>query len=95
MGCPYAAECNNTELQKTLQVSHRLNGLKKKVNDTLRSEKGVELRSKRVVEAEQVFGRIKGCWSFRRFHIRGTDNVGIGWGLLAITHSITKMALEG
>ena len=25
----------------------------------------------------------------------GTDNVGIGWGLLAITHSITKMALEG
>ncbi len=47
------------------------------------------------VEVEQTFGRIKGCWSFRRFHLRGKDKVKIEWGLLAIAHNITKMALEG
>ena len=63
--------------------------------DNLCSKKGLELRSRRVVEVEQVFGRIKGCWSFRRFHLRGTDKVKIEWGLISIAHNITKMALEG
>lgn len=93
--CPYAAECKNTDKNRTIQVSHRLNELKRKANENLCSEKGLELRSQRVVEVEQVFGRIKGCWSFRRFHLRGKDKVKIEWGLLAIAHNITKMALEG
>lgn len=93
--CPYATECKNTDKNRTIQVSHRLNKLKKHANENLCSEKGLKLRSQRVVEVEQVFGRIKGCWSFRRFHLRGTDKVKIEWGLLAIAHNITKMALEG
>lgn len=93
--CPYATECKNTDKNRTIQVSHRLNELKKHANENLCSEKGLKLRSQRVVEVEQVFGRIKGCWSFRRFHLRGTDKVKIEWGLLAIAHNITKMALEG
>lgn len=92
--CPYASECKKTEKPKTIQFSHRLNELKKKANENLCSEKGKELRSQRVVEVEQTFGRIKGCWSFRRFHLRGKDKVKIEWGLLAIAHNITKMALE-
>ena len=92
--CPYASECKKTEKPKTIQFSHRLNELKKKANENLYSEKGKELRSQRAVEVEQTFGRIKGCWSFRRFHLRGTDKVKIEWGLLAIAHNITKMALE-
>ena len=94
-GCPYAAECKNTEKPRTIRVSHRLNELKKKVNENLCSEKGLKLRSQRVVEVEQTFGRIKGCWSFRRFLLRGKDKVKIEWGLIAIAHNITKMALEG
>lgn len=94
MGCPYAEECKKTERPRALQISHRLNELKKKANENLCSEKGLELRSQRVVEVEQVFGRVKGCWSFRRFHLRGTEKVKIEWGLLAIAHNITKMALE-
>lgn len=93
-GCPYAAECKNTDKNRTVRVSHRLNELKRKANENLCSEKGLELRSQRVVEVEQVFGRVKGCWSFRRFHLRGIDKVKIEWGLLAIAHNITKMALE-
>lgn len=94
-GCPYALECKNTDKNRTVMVSHRLNELKRKANENLCSEKGLKLRSQRVVEVEQVFGRLKGCWSFRRFHLRGADKVKIEWGLLAIAHNIAKMALEG
>ena len=93
-GCLYCEECKKTEGPRTIRVSHRLNELKKKANENLCSEKGLELRSQRVVEVEQTFGRIKGCWSFRRFLLRGKDKVKIEWGLLAIAHNITKMALE-
>lgn len=93
--CPYAAECKNTDQNRTIQVSHRLNELKSKANKNVCSRKGLEIRSQRVVEVEQVFGQIKGCWSFRRFYLRGADKVKIEWGLLAIAHNITKMALEG
>ena len=92
--CPYCGECKRTESPRTIKVSHRLNELKKKANENLCSEKGLELRAQRVVEVEQTFGRIKGCWSFRRFLLRGKDKVKIEWGLLAIAHNITKMALE-
>ena len=94
-GCPYATECKNTDKNRTIMVSHRLNELKRKANANLCSKRGHKLRSQRVVEVEQVFGRIKGCWSFRRFHLRGADKVKIEWGLLAIAHNIAKMALEG
>ncbi len=93
--CPYAAECKQTEKPRTIQISHRLKELKKKANENLCSSKGLALRSQRVVEVEQTFGRIKGCWSFRRFLLRGKEKVKIEWGLVAIAHNITKMALEG
>lgn len=93
--CPYASKCKTTDKNRTVQISHRLNELKKKANENLCSEKGLHLRSQRVVEVEQTFGRIKSCWSFRRFHLRGKDKVKIEWGLLAIAHNITKMALVG
>ncbi len=94
-GCPHAAACKKSTGPRTIRVSHRLNELKKKANENLCSEKGLALRSQRVVDVEQVFGRIKGCWSFRRFHLRGIEKVKIEWGLLSIAHNITKMALEG
>lgn len=92
--CPYAEECKKTPKNRTIQVSHRLNELKRKANENLCSEKGLQLRSKRVAEVEQTFGRLKGCWSFRLFYLRGTDKVKIEWGLLSMAHNITKMALE-
>ena len=94
-GCPYASECKQTERFRAIQIPHRLNELKRKANENLCTQKGLELRSQRVVEVKQTFGRIKGCWSFRRFLLRGKEKVKIEWGFLAIAHNITKMALEG
>ncbi|MBR6316532.1 MAG: IS1182 family transposase [Lachnospiraceae bacterium] len=93
-GCPSAGLCKKTDGAKTILHSHRLEELKMKANRNLCSDEGLRLRSLRVVEVEQTFGRIKGCWSFRRFHLRGKDKVKVEWGLLAIAHNISKMALE-
>ena len=76
-------------------VSHRLNELKRKAKANHCSKRGHKIRSKRLVEVEQVFGRIIGSWTFRGFQLRGADKVKIEWGLLAIAHNIAKMALEG
>jgi hypothetical protein len=67
--------------------------MKKRANDLLCSETGIILRKRRVVEVEQTFGRLKGCWGFRRFLLRGKNKVKVEWGLLSIAHNITKMAL--
>lgn len=91
--CPLAGQCKSSEGPRTIRVSHKLNGLKRKANDLLCSEKGIKLRKRRVCEVEQTFGRIKGCWGFRRFLLRGKPKVTVEWMLLSIAHNITKIAV--
>ena len=93
-GCPYGSECKRSSGPRRIQVSHRLNELKGKANELLCSKTGIILRKRRVVEVEQTFGRLKGCWGFRRFLLRGKNKVKVEWGLLSIAHNITKMALS-
>lgn len=92
-GCPLAEQCKSSEGSRTIRVSHRLNEWKRKANELLCSEQGIELRKRRVCEVEQTFGRIKGCWGFRRFLLRGKSKVTIEWLLLSIAHNITKMTV--
>ncbi|WP_261308762.1 transposase, partial [Aeribacillus pallidus] len=44
------------------------------------------------VEAESVFGHIKGNRSFRRFSLRGLDKVHVEFGIVALAHNILKVA---
>ncbi|MDO4207954.1 MAG: IS1182 family transposase [Lachnospiraceae bacterium] len=92
-GCPYESNCKKSAGPRRIRVSHRLNELKKQANDLLCSEKGIDLRKRRVTEVEQTFGRLKGCWGFRRFLLRGKNKVKVEFGLLSIAHNITKIAL--
>lgn len=92
--CEHAQLCKKTEQNRTVRVSHQLRKYRMQANENLCSEKGKDLRSRRNVEVEQTFGRLKWCWGFRRFLLRGKEKVKIEWGLLAIAHNITKMALE-
>lgn len=92
--CTQAASCKKTEKNRQIRVSHPLKKYRMQANENLCSETGKRLRSQRVVEVEQTFGRLKGCWGFRRFLLRGKEKVKIEWGLLAIAHNITKIALE-
>ena len=67
--------------------------MKAKARENLNSEKGIELRKKRCVEVESVFGQIKQNSSVRRFALRGLKKVNLEWGLVCLAHNIKKIAV--
>lgn len=77
---------------KDIKISHRSRELRKKAREYLDSEKGLELRSRRGIEVESVFGHIKANRNLKRFHLRGLDKVNIEWGLASIAHNLLKLA---
>ena len=63
--CAQVASCKKIEQNRQIRVSHPLKKYRLQANENLCSETGKRLRSQRVVEVEQTFGRLKGCWGFR------------------------------
>jgi hypothetical protein len=70
-GCPVKAECTRAEHNRQIQIEVELERFKQKAQDYLTSDQGLEMRSKRPIEVEAVFGRLKHDWEFRRFLLRG------------------------
>lgn len=91
-GCPIRGRCHKAKGNRIIEVSHRLSELKAKARERLLSEKGLDHRKKRPVDVEPVFGAIKHNKGFRRFSLRGIENVSIEFGLLSIAHNLKKMA---
>lgn len=91
--CPLRDKCTRSNGNRTLSVNFRWHELKEQAAQNLRSELGLNLRAKRSVEVESVFGRIKQNWSFRRFMLRGIKKVNIELGLLCIAHNLAKKAV--
>ena len=50
------------------------------------------MRSLRPVEAESVFGDIKGNFGMRRFSLKSFKKVSIEWALHSVAHNMRKMA---
>jgi transposase len=61
----------------------------------LRTKKGRETYSKRKQIVEPVFGQIKEVRGFRRFLLRGLDNVMCEWDLICLTHNLLKLFRSG
>jgi len=61
----------------------------------LRTKKGRETYSKRKHIAEPVFGQIKEARGFRRFLLRGLENVSAEWDLICLTHNLLKLFRSG
>jgi len=61
----------------------------------LRTKKGRETYSKRKHIVEPVFGQIKEVRGFRRFLLRGLDNVMCEWDLICLTHNLLKVFRSG
>lgn len=93
-GCPVKADCTRSVHNRQIQIGIELERLKQKAQDHLKSPLGLEMRSKRPVEVEAVFGRLKQNWGFRRFLLRGLEKVSTEWGILCIAHNITKAAVQ-
>jgi transposase len=91
-GCPIRGMCHKSKGNRIIEVSHRLNELKGRARARLLSEQGVAHRKKRPIEVEAVFGMLKQNMGFRRFRLKGLDNVSIEFGLLAMAHNLKKLA---
>ncbi len=91
LDCPLKAQCTKAKGNRRIQVSFRLIEFRKQARENLTSDLGKELRAKRSVEVETVFGHIKHNMSFRRFHLRGLKKVNTEWGLVSIAHNMRKL----
>ncbi|MDH7561733.1 MAG: IS1182 family transposase [bacterium] len=90
--CPVKARCTRAAGNRTVHVSLPLLAYRERARSNLLSEEGKRLRSRRGVEVETVFGRLKHNWGFRRFMLRGLEKVKIEWGMLCIAHNMAKLA---
>jgi transposase len=93
-GCVLKPACTRAKGNRRIQVSFQLKHMRARARDNLLSEEGLALRSRRSVEAETVFGRLKHNWGFRKFLLRGKEKVEVEWGLLCIAHNMAKMAVH-
>jgi len=90
--CPVKAQCTRAKNNRQIQIGVEWERLKRQARDNLLSPQGLLMRSRRPVEVENVFGRLKQDWGFRRFLLRGLDKVTTEWGILCIAHNIAKAA---
>lgn len=89
-GCKWQTICSKSPTGRTIQINKSLEKYKQKTRENLLSETGVELRKKRSVDVETVFGDIKQNQGFRRFNLRGFEKVNAEFGLIALAHNIKK-----
>jgi transposase len=61
----------------------------------LRTVKGRATYSKRKQIVEPVFGQIKEARGFRRFLLRGLENVTCEWDIVCLTHNLLKLFRSG
>jgi hypothetical protein len=57
----------------------------------VRTPEGKALYARRKVIVEPVFGQIKEARGFRRFLLRGLENIRGEWRLVCLTHNLLKM----
>jgi transposase len=66
-----------------------------KMSRKLRTKKGRETYSRRKYIVEPVFGQIKETRGFRRFLLRGLENVSAEWDMICLTHNLLKLFRSG
>jgi transposase len=90
-GCTHLQTCSKSPSGRTVQLNKRLEKYKQRTKENLSSPLGIELRKKRSVDVESVFGDIKYNQGFKRFSLRGFEKVNAEFGLVALAHNIKKV----
>ena len=90
-GCPYYGKCYKGTYSKSIQVSERFDYFREESRKNIVSEKGIQLRINRSIQAEGVFGITKQDYGFKRFLMRGKENVATEYTLLAIAFDLNKL----
>lgn len=90
-GCLHRAQCHASKYGRKICIHPLLEYYKTQMRVKLQSSEGLNMRSRRSVEVESVFGHIKWNRNFKRFLLRGLDKVKIEWGLLSLAHNMMKI----
>jgi transposase len=93
-GCSHRETCiksTNPDWNRRIEVNHLLDELKAEARSNLTSEVGIELRKRRCIEPEPVFGHVKWAWEFKRFLLRGIEKVTTEWGIICLAHNLRKL----
>lgn len=69
--------------------------VKERMARKLRTKNGRKTYAKRKHIVEPVFGQIKEARGFRRFMLRGFENVSAEWSIVCLTHNILKLFRYG
>jgi hypothetical protein len=86
------SKANVPKDNRQFQISFQLLQYRRQARENLTSDSGKQLRARRLVEVETVFGHIKHNMGFRRFHFKGLQKVDTEWGLVYIAHNMRKLA---
>ena len=98
-GCPHKSECikgtnwktPEEERFKKLNVSRKFERQRKECLERITSEKGIQLRVNRSIQAEGAFALWKEDGAFRQFLCRGQANVYAEGVLMAIAQNIDNL----
>jgi transposase len=94
LDCLLKAQCTKAKGNRKVHFGLQLKAWRQQACQNLTSEEGKKLRSRRGVEVESVFGRLKEDWGFRRFLLRGLEKVKTEFGLLCIAQNMAKLAVQ-
>jgi transposase len=89
--CRLKKQCYTGSSKKRMQVNPDLARYREQAKQLLESDEGIRLRKQRSVDVEPVFGQMKNNRGFRRFTMRGLENVHLEFGLHSLAHNLMKM----
>lgn len=92
-GCPLRGSCHKAKGDRIIERNHHLIRLKQKAKNLLLSEEGIAHRKRRCWDVEAVFGNIKQNMGFKRFMLRGMDQITTEIGLIAMAHNLKKFSV--
>jgi len=88
--CSYRDQCSQNKRGRTIEISPFREEVerqrKKQQNDV-----NQETLSKRKAIVEPVFGIIKHNWGFRRWTVRGINNIKTQWNLICTAYNLDKI----
>jgi transposase len=87
----------NATSEETAPSSDPVKGAtaQEQMKQKLQSDAGRAIYKMRKAIVEPVFGQIKECRHFRRFSLRGLENVRAEWKLVCLTHNLLKLFRSG
>ncbi len=88
---PYMATGRQRHHALEAEVSEAPATAKERMAAKVRTPEGRALYARRKVIVEPVFGQIKEARGFRRFLLRGLDNIRGEWCLVCLTHNLLKL----